>query len=302
MFQYAAGRALAIRKNTILKFDLSGFVDQIGTTTRKYELNLFNIEENFAAPEEVAQIKKQDVLSHQFERFTVKIVRSFYFTTIFNYVYGKIMDAFFPHMREVYFREWGSRFNPNIYKTRDDAYLEGYWQSELYFKEIEDTLREEFTFKPVPSSENQELIEEINECESVGVHVRRGDYVTNPRFAKIYGNICTIAYYQQAIKLISEHVKSPHFYVFSDDINWVKDNLKINFPKTFVNFNTGEKSFEDLRLMSQCKHNVIANSSFSWWGAWLNNNKEKIVYAPRRWFNAPYYITRDVLPNSWVRI
>ena len=125
--------------------------------------------------------------------------------------------------------------------------------------------------------------------------------MTDPVTKEFHG-ICSLEYYYNAIKKITEIVRKPHFFIFSDDIKWAQDNLKISYPATFVNHNADGKPFEDLRLMSLCKHHIIANSSFSWWGAWLSIDPDKIVFAPKEWFTDSGRNTDDLIPGSWHRI
>ena len=138
----------------------------------------------------------------------------------------------------------------------------------------------------------------ISQTNSVSLHIRRGDYVSNQKTNQTHGT-CDLDYYQRCITEIEKEVENPYFFVFSDEIEWVKENLKINHPAEYVDQNTGDKSYEDMRLMSQCKHNVIANSSFSWWGAWLNSYPDKIVFAPKRWFASDKHNTKDLIPEGW---
>jgi hypothetical protein len=145
------------------------------------------------------------------------------------------------------------------------------------------------------------IAEQISRVNSVSLHVRRGDYVANLKVAAIHG-LCSKEYYASAIKFISKKVERPHFFVFSDDINWVENNFKINYPCTYINQNFSNESYNDLRLMSLCQHNIIANSSFSWWGAWLNCNSEKIVIAPKKWFANSDKRCDDLIPEKWVRL
>lgn len=178
-----------------------------------------------------------------------------------------------------------------------NRYFEGYWQSEKYFSHIEGVIRQEFRFTPFDEKMNINISKEINLTNSISVHVRRGDYVNHP----LYSNICTELYYEKAINLMLKRVDHPHFFVFSDDISWCIDNLKLTDRVTYINWNNKEKSYRDMQLMSLCKHNIIANSSFSWWGAWLNTNTDKIVIAPSRVINSNHDIV-DFVPDQWLKI
>jgi hypothetical protein len=139
-------------------------------------------------------------------------------------------------------------------------------------------------------------------CESISVHIRRGDYVTDPTINKVHGT-CSVPYYKIAINRFKTLFENPRFFIFSDDLKWVEDNLCIENFSTFISHNGYIKDYEDLRLMSLCKHHIIANSSFSWWGAWLCENSNKIVLAPKKWFNNELNeFTYDLIPTSWIRI
>jgi hypothetical protein len=179
-----------------------------------------------------------------------------------------------------------------------DAYLSGYWQSEKYFSMAAADIRRQFRFKPTPSAENEQWLGAIATTNSVRVHVRRGDFVSSKKNMAYHG-ACSTDYYAAAILHMVERVANPTFFVFSDDLAWVKSNIPVAAACRYIGHNSGAASFNDMRLMSQCKHNIIANSSFSWWGAWLNEHPQKIVIAPARWF-AHKANTQDLIPPSWV--
>mgnify|MGYP004451416805 CR=1 FL=1 len=184
-------------------------------------------------------------------------------------------------------------FDKSIEKI-DDVYLSGYWQSEKYFIKIANQIRKDFAFPVLP---NSSMHEEVMKSNTVSIHIRRGDYVNN----SLHGDVCDLSYYYRAINYIRDHVSAPKFIIFSDDILWCRDNLKLN-EAVFVTGNYGKKSYVDMQLMSMCKHNIIANSSFSWWGAWLNSNPNKMVVAPRIWFRDKTYGTGDIIPDSWFQL
>jgi hypothetical protein len=135
-------------------------------------------------------------------------------------------------------------------------------------------------------------------CNAVSLHVRRGDYVSNPDSSRVHG-LCGADYHQAAVRRIAEVVPQPHLFVFSDDPQWAAGNLHLDHPATIVTGNDTRRDYEDLHLMSLCKHHIVANSSFSWWGAWLDTNPDKIVIAPERWFAHEQHDTRDLLPPTW---
>lgn len=199
------------------------------------------------------------------------------------------------HIKEKHFH-----FSPDTLCLSDDVYLEGYWQSEKNFANIAGIIRQEFTVKTPLSSKNEKLAEHMASCESVSIHIRRKDYAT--------GQIqildpCTTDYYFRCVECLVQSNIHPHFFVFSDDMEWVQDNIKLPYPVTLVDHNGADKNYEDLRLMSLCRHNIIANSSFSWWGAWLNNNHNKIICAPKKWFNEnTRNSSKDMIPSSWIQL
>ena len=193
------------------------------------------------------------------------------------------------------------QFDPEAYRAPDQSYLVGYWQSEKYFSDIEHIIREEFSFKDEPDDMNKKILRQIRGANAVSVHIRRGDYVTDPGTAKVHGT-CPPDYYRQALALIERKIPAPHFFIFSDDIAWVRQNLKSRSPAFFVDHNQQRQDYEDLRLMSGCRHHIIANSTFSWWGAWLAANPNKIVIAPKKWFNDPTVSTHHLIPPSWVKL
>lgn len=179
-----------------------------------------------------------------------------------------------------------------------DFYIDGYWQSEEYFQSISDKVRQEFQFNAFTEQENLHLEQIIRSRQSVSLHVRRGDYVGTSRFV----SLGKTNYYQEAVEYIKANVESPFFIVLSDDISWCKENLDLSEDSIFVTWNQGNKNYRDMQIMSICKHNIIANSSFSWWGAWLNNNPEKIIVAPSRFFNGNVEDESHIIPKSWKKI
>lgn len=278
IFQYAAGRRLTYVLGTELKLDISVFENY---NLRKYELGSFNILEDFASPREVKTLtsQKNGVLSGP--------VRC---------LLRRQKNLAPSHNRESYFH-----FDSEILNLPNNVYLDGYWQSEKYFNDIEDVIRKEFAITMPQTDENQKMAKLISSRESVSLHVRRGDYDSDLQTSKVHGT-CGLDYYARAIAEICSRVDSPHFFIFSDDMEWSKANLDISHPVIFVDHNNALRSYEDLRLMSQCRHHIIANSSFSWWGAWLNPDSDKIVIAPDRWFNKEDIDTTDLLPESWIRL
>lgn len=279
LFQYALGRALSIKNDARLKLDVSGYESY---KLRRYSLSHFNVVEEIATPVEIERFRRADS-NNRLARLARLASRL-----------GVLPDS----LRFTTLAERGFPFHPEVLDARGNVYLEGYWQSEKYFKDVEDVIRRELTVKHEPDPVNEQVGREIMGADSVCVHVRRGDYVANPEFNKIY-ELCSPDYYRAAAGELAKSVAAPHFFVFSDDPRWARENLEFNYPVTFIDHNGEGKDYEDLRLMSLCKHFVIANSSFSWWGAWLGSDPRKMVFAPKAWFRTREHDTRDLIPDEW---
>lgn len=188
-------------------------------------------------------------------------------------------------------------FNPEFLEAAK-GYLDGYWQTEKYFSALEETIRSEFRFKPLTGMKNTELQKHIASESCVSVHVRRGDYLNHPGL----GDICNAEYYEQALKELDSKQPGSVVVVFSDDIAYCRE-LFSGRDAVFVDWNQGPNSWMDMALMSQCRHHVIANSSFSWWGAWLGINPDGITLAPERWFAEKSEVTNfDIYPEAWITI
>ena len=178
------------------------------------------------------------------------------------------------------------------------VYLRGLFQNERYFSKYRKEILRAFRFKENMSDKNKQLVKSIQNSNSVAVHIRRGDY-TAPNAEQ---HVLSPHYYKVAADYIAKRVKNPHFYIFSDDMKWVKKNIKLEYPHTFIEHNKGDFSYNDMRLMSLCKHNIIANSSFSWWGAWLNKNPDKIVITPDVWLKEDKNFINNIVPQNWIRL
>lgn len=276
LFQYALGRHLALLNQTELKLDITAFESY---KLHKYSLDAFNIKKNIASKDEIDRFKKYKPKSERM-RF------------LYNMLFADSSK---------YFQEEGFNFNPEVLKIGGDAYIDGYWQTEKYFKDIESTIRADFSFVLPQSKKDMKILAQIHEYNSVSIHIRRADYVTDAKANKAHGT-CPTEYYNKAVDIIAMKVTNPHFFVFSDDHDWVKKNIKINYPTVYVDHNNSDTNYQDLRLMASCKHNIIANSSFSWWGAWLNENPNKIVITPQRWFADTNRDNSDLIPSTWTRI
>jgi len=283
MFQYAAGRRLAVKNNTDLKIDTSALGRELlEGTPREYNLHVFDIADNFATEKEIDSMKKRG-------------------DSFFALAKKKLGMKIGSYEGKSFVAEKHFHFDPEVLKLGDSKYLQGYWQSEKYFLDIENIIRKDFTVKIPPTETNQKMMDEINSQNSASLHIRRGDYVNDEKTKKFHG-ICSLDYYIRGAKLIAEKNPDVRFFVFSDDIAWAKENLKLDFPMMFVDINDDDHNYEDMRLMSKCRHHIIANSSFSWWGTWLNPNQEKIVIAPKKWFNDANIDTSDLIPEKWIRI
>lgn len=200
------------------------------------------------------------------------------------------------------FHDVNFHFLPEALSSKKYYYYYGTWQSELYFKDIQSIIRDAFSFNyNLLSDKTLDILKIITNSPvpTVSIHVRRGDYLSIS-FKDGLGCCCTLDYYKHAISYVLENIhKNVLFVFFSDDISWVKDNIKV--PNAlYVNHNCGLDSWQDMFLMSQCSFNIIANSSFSWWAAWLNSNIDKIVIAPKRWWAS--LEDDDVVPKSWIRM
>ncbi len=288
MFQYALGRHLARLNNTVLKLDTSSYNHQSkNDTQREYSLGCFNTIEDFA--------KKEDTKKMHLPKMATR--------NIFLRIYRKIfrgLSARKPLYKRTYVREPSFGFCADVLKINKGAYLSGNWQNEKYFKDITDIIRKDFTLKIKSDAYKKMHRQILNTAGIVSLHIRRGDYISNEGTNKYHG-ICSIDYYKSAVSLITHSVQNPTFFIFSDDMEWVKENLKIEHPMIFVSGNSLTDS-EELTLMSKCKHNIIANSSFSWWGAWLNNNPNKVVVAPKKWFLSLEREQDNPCPDSWIKI
>ena len=284
MFQYAAGRRLAHHHHAELKLDISFFeTEQEGATKRFYELRHLNINAAIASPQ---AIREMNGLSKN--RLQALIVR-------FRQKVG------LNELRRNVYQEPYFNFAQEFLDLPDNIYLNGFWQSDKYFKDIETIIRQEFTIKHAITGKNRELADFIQSRECISLHVRCGDYISDPKTMTFHG-ACGPDYYSKCVQQVAKMVKEPFFIVFSDDPVWAKEHLNIQYPSMLVDHNSADKGYEDLRLMNLCKHNIIANSSFSWWGAWLNNNPEKIVIAPKKWFNNNTVNTNDLIPIQWITI
>lgn len=284
LFQYAAGRALAAHHSVELKLDLHTYSKH---PYRKFELDKFNIDAMEATREEVHHFTGSNPIS----RYLNKRNNYFRCPAVFAQPHYHFYEDFFSLPR--------------------DIYLSGYWQSEKYFDGIAGLVRQQLAPRAPLDPRNADLQKTMQAQHSVAIHVRRGDY-TSATYSSFFGGLPE-SYYAEAMDLLRHRVGNPIFYFFSDDMVWCKSNVAVGDAE-FVEHNTGADAYKDLLLMASCKHNIIANSTFSWWGAWLNNNPGKVVIAPRQWFKSNFlekkepvypsrvYNTKDLIPESWIRL
>ncbi len=282
MFQYAAGRALALRLDVPLLLDRS-FLDRrdetVTHTLRGFELDVYRIQCSIAGPAELEAIWRVEK----------------------NPLLRSISNRLPSLVRNPVFRETTRKYMERFGRLEAPVELEGFWQSEAYFKSIRGKLLEEFMPRVAPEGLNRELLGQIQSGEAISLHVRRSDYLTNAEANRFHG-VCSVDYYERAAAAQAVNVSQPLFYVFSDEPEWVKANIRLPYTTTYVSHNKGRDSYLDLFLMRHCLHHIIANSSFSWWGAWLGERPGKKVIAPAQWFADPNAETGDIVPPDWIRL
>jgi len=287
LFQYAFGKKLSLKTNQKLYLEIEhGFKND--PYERSYNLSPFNVQEN---------LLKNDPISRDMDHLSID--KKHWQGKIKNYLLGLKRS----HWQSII--EKNLEYDDSIEATKKHSYLDGYWQSEKYFNDVRDEIIQDIQLKAPLQNENALISKKMSEVVSVSLHIRRMHGVELPgqHHHKIHGGL-DFAYYQRAIEMIAAQHPNLELFVFSDDIKWAKENFKSHFPVEFMSQNDDAHNYLDLILMSHCKHQIIANSTFSWWGAWLNQNLEKIVIAPQMWFvdqkmNAQ---TRDLIPSNWLRI
>jgi hypothetical protein len=272
MFQYAFGRKLALQNEDVLKLEVEGLAraNEVGDIYRAFALDAFAIDNTIATAEEVRKLK---------------------------YPYG-IVSKGLRWFRAKILKQTNNGYMPHALNQTGDLFLDGYWQSPRYFEDIRDTLLTEFQLRTPLSAAVSAYKEQMSNSNSVSIHVRRGDYTKNPQVKKEFG-ICEASYYQLAVAHMEQALSNPTFFIFSDDIDWVKEHISLPPSTVFVQDPT-LRDVEELALMSMCKHNIIANSTFSWWGAWLNQHPDKIVVAPTPWFETARF-DPDLISPTWTQ-
>ena len=273
MFQYAAAWSLAQRQGSQLLLDIVDFSD---FDDRNYDLHVFpNVTESFCSVEQHKMLISKSLLA--------KSLRAIKKSKVYNE----------PH----------HHLDPDFFSLSAPIYLNGYFQSESYFIKYADEIRNKFKWDENRlSSTTRSYYSKLKQGMAISVHFRRGDYVNDQKTNDVHGT-CDLAYYRNAIAMVTNRFPDSHFFVFSDDIPWVK-SVKVfeRLEHTYVDKSEDMHDSEEMFLMSQCEHNIVANSSFSWWGAWLNNNSQKLVIAPKNWFRSTELNTKDVIPSSWLTI
>lgn len=275
MFQYAFGRTLAARMNARF-FIETGMLEN--DRLRSYALSGFRIS---AATMDPAELKREIL-------WPDRLLRRL-----------RWLPSLPGRLR--YLAEKSFVFDPEAAATSHSVCADGYWQSPRYFEAQAAILRQEFQLAAPMTAVRQETAKRIVAANAVSVHVRRGDYVANPHTLAFHG-LCPPSWYVAAMQQIEQHVDQPYFFVFSDDPAWSRENIRSDWPVHFIETQPDGRDFEDMHLISLCQHHIIANSSFSWWGAWLNQKPGKRVIAPAKWFNQATHDTRDLLPPEWQRL
>lgn len=278
MFQYAAYKSLCITTSRDLVLAIDSFQD--------YPLyNGYELERVFGIKAKLADRNISEYLGLFSNTKIRKLLR-------------KLPKFFRPKW---FICEPTVSFSSNNKIQHPKVYAHGYWQGEKFFSSHQGLIRNEFEFtKPLPQA-LAPMAKQIVGVNSISIHVRRGDYVSNSKANKFHG-LCTIEYYKKAVNLMNQHVSEPFYFIFTDDPVWAKETITPILKNVMlVEGNVGPNSYVDMQLMSLCKHNIIANSTFSWWGAWLNKNKEKTVIAPSRWF-VDKKNHEVIVPSSWVKL
>ena len=290
MFQYAAGLALAEHRRTVLKLDATWYRDDPAYEAHnRYALSCLNITEQLATQEEIDRVR--GVTLTRTERWSAALARAL---RLYRYANRHAAPA-------NWHRPPTAHFYPEFFAQPDNTYLNGMFQSEKFFAPVADLLRCHFSFRYPPQPEVDALAARIRSGPSAAIHFRRGDYIRNTTFNSQLGVIGP-DYYARAVRLLRE--RSPHatLYIFSDDIEAVAREFIPTGPHVFVRCVAHWHPWDKIRLMSLCEHIAIANSTFSWWAAWLNTAPHKLVIAPQPWFVGPDKANSDIVPASWTSL
>ncbi|EJR48924.1 hypothetical protein IIM_04101 [Bacillus cereus VD107] len=276
MFQYALYKKISLNDNDVF-LDSSTSYMMYKNQHNGYELErIFHIKPRHAGKEIIDNLSDLD-----------------------SELISRIRRKLFGAKKSMYVELKEFEYDPIIFEKKE-TYFKGYWQNYNYFKDIEQELRKDFVFTEKLDKRNEKLANEIRNKNSVSIHIRRGDYYLNKVYEEKFGNIANLEYYLKAINLVKKKIEDPKFYIFSDDIDWAQKNINLTNDVVYISHNQGNESYKDMQLMSLCKHNIIANSTFSWWGAFLNNNDDKIVVAPKKWINIKGLEKVELFPENWI--
>lgn len=290
MFQYAAGLALAERRRTVLKLDVSWYgEDPRYEAHNRYALSCLNITEQFATTEEIDALR--GVPLTRTERWSVALARGL---RLYRYA-GRHTARGNLHSAPTF------AFYPEFFEQPDHTYLSGMFQSERFFAPVADLLRLHFSFRYPAPPPVEAVAARIRSGPSAAVHFRRGDYTRDPTFAREIG-VLGPSYYERAVARLRERSPGATLYIFSDDIDAVAREFKPAGPHEFVRCIGPSHAYDKIRLMALCDHIAIANSTFSWWAAWLNPSPTKLVIAPDPWFAQSPHNAADLVPLSWTRV
>jgi hypothetical protein len=276
LFQYAMGRATSLRTGYPLYLD-TRFISK--NSTRVYSLDKFKIAGKLASEKDYYLMKPRN-----------------------NQIYLRLKHILKNRLFPPHWRYWITYhepvFNDAMMRIRGPAVIKGYWQDERYFRDYEAVIRKDLVLYENPSVQQMNLMDKMRSTISVSMHIRRGDYA-HEQFIDRFG-ILRLEYYKKAMKYIQTQIEEPTFYVFADDMEWAKNNIDFD-NVVFLDFNGLDQGVEDLQLMSSCRHHIIANSTFSWWGAWLNPDPNKIVIAPKPWFKS-VNDNHNPVPDHWINL
>lgn len=279
LFQYAAARAISLRNNCKLVLDLAWFSETqfgLGVTPRSYSLDPF----------ELPVLVKRKLNLWSVSRFTSFLI--------------SFKNAASRFSKNIY-SEKSYNFDSRVLALRVPVRLKGYWQSHRYFEDFSECIKSEIGTIRKLSHESAQILDKIVKSNSICLHIRRGDYVSNLNASTFHG-VCSMDYYRRGLEIVSDGLDLPHAFVFTDDPDWAKEHLDIGVKFTVVDVNGPDDAYQDLWLMSSCDRFVIANSSLSWWGAWLSRSPDKVVVAPKQWFASMEIDTSDLIPSDWIRV
>lgn len=278
LFQYAYAKSVELRRGEMVYLDWNHCNNRIldeRLTMRECQLKNFRI-----------TLKNYD-----------NVEKYYFFLDGSNVVHKSIKylaeQGVYPYK---YYEEKDVSYKPELLNLKGNYYVQGWFQNALYFSDYEDVIRKEILPKKKIKLD-KELRGILEKQNTVAVHIRRGDY-------KKLNNTLELGYYEQAVKEFNNRIEKPYFCIFSDELEWVKRNIKLDGKCFYVNEDRRLTDYEELMVMSRCRHNIIANSTYSWWGAWLNNNKDKIVVGPKNWFLDHRVINCgiNIMPEDWIRL